>query len=88
MNKCDRPTRSPIRAARRTGERAIPPGLAGRLAAGQRPGIFRGVFDRRDRQVHLFERVPGGAYQAPVRVTSLDDPAVRAKLDDSTATPR
>ena len=42
------------------------------------------MFDRRSRQVHLFERVPGGAYQAPVNVTSLDDPAVRAKLDDDT----
>ena len=28
-------------------------------------------------QVHLFERVPGGKFQAPVNVTSLDDPAVR-----------
>jgi peptide chain release factor 3 len=34
--------------------------------------------------VHLFERVPGGAYQAPVRVTSLEDPLVRDKLDDDT----
>ena len=42
------------------------------------------MFDRRSRQVHLFERVPGGAYQAPVNVTSLEDPAVRAKLDDYT----
>ena len=26
--------------------------------------------------MHLFERVPGGRFQAPVNVTSLDDPAV------------
>ena len=26
---------------------------------------FRGVFDRRTRDVHLFERVPGGKFQAP-----------------------
>ena len=45
---------------------------------------FRGVFDRRSRQVHLFERVPGGKYQAPVSVASLDDPLVREKLDDYT----
>jgi len=45
---------------------------------------FRGVFERRQRQVHLFERVQGGAYQAPVKVTSLEEPAVRAKLDDIT----
>jgi peptide chain release factor 3 len=34
--------------------------------------------------VNLFERVPGGAYQAPVQVTSLEDPVVRSKLDDYT----
>src|SRR3954464_5929210 len=38
---------------------------------------FKGVFDRRNGQVHLFERVPGGAYQAPVNVTSLEDTIVR-----------
>src|SRR6185295_16788242 len=32
----------------------------------------------------LFERVPGGKFQAPVNVTSLDDDAVRSKLDDYT----
>jgi peptide chain release factor 3 len=45
---------------------------------------FRGVFDRRTREVHLFERVAGGKYQAPVNVTSLEDPVVREKLDDYT----
>jgi len=83
MNKCDRPTRSPI---------ALLDELESVLSLQASPVIwplgngpgFRGVFDRRTRQVHLFERVPGGAYQAPVRVTSLDDPLVRAKLDDDT----
>jgi peptide chain release factor 3 len=45
---------------------------------------FRGVYDRRSSQVHLFQRVPGGAYQAPVQVTSLDDDLVRSRLDDDT----
>ena len=36
---------------------------------------FKGVFDRQERAVHLFERVPGGAYRAPVQVTSLEDPS-------------
>jgi peptide chain release factor 3 len=35
-------------------------------------------------ELHLFERVPGGAYRAPEKVSSLDDPAVRARLDDDT----
>jgi peptide chain release factor 3 len=83
MNKCDRPTRNPI---------ALLDELESVLGIQASPVVwplgngpsFRGVFDRRTRQVHLFERVPGGAYRAPEKVASLEDPIVRAKLDDST----
>ena len=83
MNKCDRPTHNPI---------ALLDELENVLGLQSSPVIwplgngpqFKGVFDRRTRQVHLFERVPGGKFQAPVNVTSLDDPAVRDKLDDDT----
>jgi peptide chain release factor 3 len=83
MNKCDRPTRNPI---------ALLDELESVLGIQASPVVwplgngpsFRGVFDRRTRQVHLFERVPGGAYRAPEKVASLGDPAARAKLDDST----
>jgi peptide chain release factor 3 len=83
MNKCDRPTRNPVELL---DELETVLGLQSSPVVwplGNGPS-FRGVFDRRTRQVHLFERVPGGAYQAPVRVTSLDDAAVRDKLDDVT----
>jgi len=83
MNKCDRPIRSPI---------DLLDELENVLGLQSSPVIwplgngpsFKGVFDRRTREVHLFERVPGGKFQAPVNVTSLDDPAVRTKLDDYT----
>ncbi len=83
MNKCDRPTRNPI---------ALLDELEEVLGLQSSPLIwplgngpsFRGVFDRRTKQVHLFERVPGGKFQAPVNVASLDDPIVREKLDDYT----
>jgi peptide chain release factor 3 len=81
MNKCDRPTRNPLELLDELetvlGLQSSP--VIWPLGNGPQ---FRGVFDRRTQQVHLFERVPGGAFQAPVKVTSLDDPAVRAKLDD------
>ncbi|HYP16390.1 MAG TPA: peptide chain release factor 3, partial [Opitutus sp.] len=83
MNKCDRPTRNALELLDEL-EQVL--GLQSSPVVwplGNGPS-FRGVFDRRTRQVHLFERVPGGAYQAPVEVTSLDDPAVREKLDDYT----
>ncbi len=83
MNKCDRPTRNPL---------DLLDELESVLGLQSSPVIwplgngpqFKGVFDRRTREVHLFERVPGGKFQAPVNVTSLDDKAVRDKLDDDT----
>ena len=83
MNKCDRPTRNPL---------DLLDELESVLGLQSSPVIwplgngpsFKGVYDRRANQVHLFERVPGGKFQAPVNVTSLDDSAVRAKLDDDT----
>ncbi len=83
MNKCDRPTLNAF---------ALLDELESVLGLQCSPVIwplgngptFKGVFDRRSREVHLFERVPGGKYQAPVNVTSLDDEAVRGRLDDYT----
>ncbi len=83
MNKCDRPTRNPI---------DLLDELENILGLQSSPVIwplgngpsFKGVFDRRTREVHLFERVPGGKFQAPVTVSSLEEDSVRSKLDDYT----
>ena len=83
MNKCDRPTRNALELLDEL-ENVL--GLQSSPVIwplGNGPG-FRGVFDRRTREVHLFERVPGGKFQAPVSVANLDDPIVREKLDDYT----
>ncbi len=83
MNKCDRPTRNALELL---DELESVLGLQSSPVIwplGNGPG-FRGVFDRRTREVHLFERVPGGKFQAPVSVANLDDPIVREKLDDYT----
>lgn len=45
---------------------------------------FRGVYDRFEKQVHLFERTVGGAYRAPVEISGLDAPVVRERMDDAT----
>jgi len=42
---------------------------------------FRGVYDRRTREVHLFERTVHGAKRAPVRMTDADDPALSDLTD-------
>ncbi len=83
MNKCDRPTRNAL---------DLLDELESVLGLQSSPVIwplgngptFKGVIDRRTKEVHLFERVPGGKFQAPVNVTSLEDEAVRGKLDDYT----
>jgi peptide chain release factor 3 len=83
MNKCDRPTRNALELL---DELETVLGLQSSPVIwplGNGP-TFKGVFDRRSREVHLFERTPGGKFQAPVNVTSLEDPVVRTKLDDYT----
>jgi peptide chain release factor 3 len=41
---------------------------------------FRGLYDRLTSRVHFFERVPGGAYRAPVEVRGLSDATVRTSV--------
>jgi len=81
MNKCDRPMRDPLELLDELesvlGIQASP--VIWPLGNGP---TFKGVFDRREKRVHLFDRVPSGAFQAPVKVSSIDDPLVHEKLDD------
>ncbi|HSH95645.1 MAG TPA: peptide chain release factor 3 [Roseimicrobium sp.] len=79
MNKLDRPARDPIELLdeleRVLGIAAFP--MNWPLGDGV---DFRGVFDRVNKQVHFFERVPGGAYRAPVMIHDLSDETVREKM--------
>ncbi len=45
---------------------------------------FKGIYDRVKKEVHLFERVPGGAYRAPVSVHDLGEPFVKGLLSEGT----
>ncbi|HZV33616.1 MAG TPA: peptide chain release factor 3 [Verrucomicrobiae bacterium] len=83
MNKCDRPTLEPL---------ALLDELERVLGIGAFPvnwplgngADFKGVYDRHERQVHLFERTVGGAFRAPVSIHNLADPAIRERLDEQT----
>src|SRR5436190_3296517 len=79
MNKLDRPARDPLKLVdeleRVLGIKAYPVNWP--LGDGT---DFRGVYDRREKLVHFFERVPGGAYRAPVSVHGLSDQVVREKM--------
>jgi peptide chain release factor 3 len=79
MNKLDRPSKPPLdlldELENILGLHAAPVNWP----LGDGP-FFKGVFDRRDKLVHLFERTPGGAYRAPVAVAGIADDAVRNAL--------
>jgi peptide chain release factor 3 len=80
INKMDRPARDPVELLDELeqvlGIRATPMNWP----MGDGPE-FKGVFDRGARLVHLFERVTGGMYRAPVAVSGLEDPLVKGRLD-------
>ncbi len=83
MNKCDRPMRDPLslldEVERVLGIGAFPVNWP----IGNGPE-FQGVYDRRARQVHLFERTVGGQFRAPVSVGDLSDSFIRERLDERT----
>jgi peptide chain release factor 3 len=70
INKLDRPTKEPLELLDEIDRQLQlhPYPVVWPLGTGE---DFRGVFDRRARQLHFFERVAGGAYRAPVEV--VDD---------------
>jgi peptide chain release factor 3 len=81
MNKLDRPTRDPLELLDQLESMLAIRAHAMNWPLGNGPD-FRGIFDRGARQVHFFERVPNGAYRAPVKVHGIDDPIVRDTLGD------
>ncbi len=80
MNKCDRPTKPPLdlldELEKVLGIGAYPVNWP--LGTGP---TFKGVYDRLEKTMHMFERVRLGARAAPVRTMGLDDPELLAKLD-------
>ena len=82
MNKCDRPMKSPLslldELERVLGIGAFP--MNWPIGTGFE---FQGVYDRRAKQMHVFERTErGGQQRAPVSIGGLDDPVLRGRLDE------
>jgi peptide chain release factor 3 len=83
MNKCDRPMRDPLSLLDEV-ERVLGIGVFPvNWPIGNGPE-FQGVYDRRAKQVHLFERTVGGQFRAPVSVGHLSDSFIRERLDETT----
>ncbi len=83
MNKLDHETRDPLELVDELESVLQIGAYAMNWPLGQ-GGRFRGVFDRREKQVHLFEKTTGGMYRAPVSIADISEPIVREQLDDAT----
>ncbi len=83
MNKLDRPSREPLELLDELeqvlGIGAYP--MNWPLGSGE---SFRGVYDRRDHAVHLFERSAHGATRAAATVAGVDDARLRELVDEHT----
>jgi peptide chain release factor 3 len=83
MNKLDRPTKEPLdlldELENVLGIHALP--INWPLGNGNE---FRGVYDRRSKEVHLFEKTPKGAYRSPEKVGGVDDDLVKDAMSPAT----
>src|SRR3984957_3809896 len=83
INKMDRPSRDPLSLLDELenvlGIGAYP--MNWPLGSGE---TFRGVYDRRSHEVHVFERVTHGAKRAPVAVTDVHDERLAELSDQQT----
>jgi peptide chain release factor 3 len=81
MNKLDRPSREPLELLDELesvlGIAAFPMNYP--LGNGL---DFKGVYDRLNKQIHLFEKTAGGIYKAPVFIHNIEEPLVKEKLGD------
>lgn len=79
INKLDRPTKEPFELLEELeqvlGIHTYP--INWPLGTGS---DFKGVYDRMQKQVHLFERTTGGVFKAPVSISHLTDPLLADKL--------
>ncbi len=80
INKLDRPGKSPIELLDQIEEvlglKTYP--LNWPIDSGE---FFKGVYDRMDKKVHLFEKAVGGSYKAPVSVHNLTDDSFKNIMD-------
>lgn len=81
VNKMDRPSRPPLELIDELEKvlKLAPAPVNWPLGDGPR---FRGVYDRKKDEVHLFEKTPHGAFKAPLEVAGIADEKVREALED------
>jgi peptide chain release factor 3 len=83
MNKLDRPSREPLALLDELEQVLGIDAYPMNWPLGTGPD-FAGLWDRRTRLAHFYERTVGGMFRAPVETAGLDDPLVRERLRDPT----
>jgi peptide chain release factor 3 len=82
INKLDRPTMEPLELLDEL-EKVLGIG-AFPMNYPMGTGIdFRGVYDRMNKQIHLFEKTTGGSFKAPVSILDISDPFVKERLSEN-----
>ncbi len=81
MNKLDRPSMPPLELIDQLEKVLNIHAFPVNWPLGNGPN-FKGIYDRLNKEVHLFERVTGGKYKAPVSLHDLSDPFVKSILHD------
>ncbi|MER3522819.1 MAG: peptide chain release factor 3 [Ignavibacteria bacterium] len=83
LNKCDRPTLDPLALIDEVEEVLGISAVAMNwpLGTGEE---FRGVYERQTQLAHFYERTAGGAYRAPLTITSLHDEEIARLLSPAT----
>lgn len=82
FNKMDRPARQPLELIDQLESTLQLRVCPMNWPMGNGP-TFRGVYDRRQRLAHFFERTVGGAYRAPEQIADLASPLLRERLAPS-----
>jgi len=80
INKLDRPAQEPLNLIDEL-EKVLGIGAFPVTWPIGNGGDFKGVYDRLEKQVYLFDRTEHNAHKAPFRVGGADDPELREKLD-------
>lgn len=83
INKLDRPGREPLELLDEIEQLFRIKTCAFNWPVGM-GDTFKGVYDRREKKLHLFERTTHGKYKAPVSVSDIHDPSVQSEMPDYT----
>jgi peptide chain release factor 3 len=79
INKCDRPGKDPLELLDEIEERLALQTFAMNLPIGEGPE-FHGLYERQEQRLHLFEKVSGGRFMAPVQTGGLEDPQLTSRI--------